>query len=217
MEGRQSVRRRVVEGQVCSHFFRPLEHLDQTHPIFHRMHGQGSFAWPTGEKFDGEWVDGLQDGLGHFQDQEGCQDDGMWSGGRRHGVVLTRPLPPPLPPRLERLATLGRSMSRRVGGSKRVPASGGGVLSSFRIAEEEPEHMEGVPALRPDLVAPSGVPRMSPRHLDTAPAEADRTTPNEALGRDAALLRRYNRGVIVREEGVPRNPADGIMSTLRSG
>lgn len=55
------------------------------------MHGQGTFLWRTGERYDGEWKVGLEYGQGVFTFADGSVFDGFWSNGRKHGIGLYRP------------------------------------------------------------------------------------------------------------------------------
>lgn len=52
---------------------------------------QGTFLWRTGERYDGEWKNGQEDGQGIFTWADGSVFDGFWSKGRKHGIGLFRP------------------------------------------------------------------------------------------------------------------------------
>jgi hypothetical protein len=43
----------------------------------------GTFYWPDGRKYIGEWKNGKQDGRGTFLAQNGQQREGEWSQGKR--------------------------------------------------------------------------------------------------------------------------------------
>ena len=50
------------------------------------MHGQGTLRWASGERYDGEWVEGEEDGLGVFTWRDGTTYDGFWQSGKKHGI-----------------------------------------------------------------------------------------------------------------------------------
>jgi len=50
------------------------------------MHGQGTLRWASGERYDGEWIEGEEDGLGVFTWRDGTTYDGFWQSGKKHGI-----------------------------------------------------------------------------------------------------------------------------------
>ncbi len=48
-----------------------------------KKHGHGVYTWPDGRVYDGQWVNGRQDGMGKYTDKEGITKVGMWSKGKR--------------------------------------------------------------------------------------------------------------------------------------
>ena len=50
------------------------------------MHGQGTLRWASGERYDGEWVEGEEQGLGVFTWRDGTTYDGFWQSGKKHGI-----------------------------------------------------------------------------------------------------------------------------------
>lgn len=50
------------------------------------MHGQGTLRWASGERYDGEWVEGEEHGLGVFTWRDGTTYDGFWQFGKKHGI-----------------------------------------------------------------------------------------------------------------------------------
>lgn len=50
------------------------------------MHGQGTLRWASGERYDGEWVEGEEHGLGVFTWRDGTTYDGFWQSGKKHGI-----------------------------------------------------------------------------------------------------------------------------------
>jgi 1-phosphatidylinositol-4-phosphate 5-kinase len=55
------------------------------------MCGRGTFMWSTGERYDGEWRDGKEEGRGTFTWPDGSYFDGNWTGGVKHGVGIWAP------------------------------------------------------------------------------------------------------------------------------
>jgi 1-phosphatidylinositol-4-phosphate 5-kinase len=58
------------------------------------MCGRGTFVWAQGERYDGEWRDGKEEGRGTFTWPDGSYFDGNWAGGEKHGPGIWAP---PLP------------------------------------------------------------------------------------------------------------------------
>lgn len=50
-------------------------------------------AWLVGDRYDGEFRDGEEDGLGVFTWADGSTYDGFWQQGRKHGLGVYRPAP----------------------------------------------------------------------------------------------------------------------------
>ncbi len=48
---------------------------------------------PAGERYDGEWLEGQESGVGVFTWQDGSTYEGFWLGGRKEGVGVFRPAP----------------------------------------------------------------------------------------------------------------------------
>ena len=63
-----------------------------------KMHGRGVFVWPDGDRYEGEWLDGLQKGIGTFISSTGGAYFGNWEAGQPHGRGVFRPAPSPSPP-----------------------------------------------------------------------------------------------------------------------
>lgn len=47
---------------------------------------QGTLRWASGERYDGEWVEGEEDGLGVFTWRDKSTYDGFWQSGKKHGI-----------------------------------------------------------------------------------------------------------------------------------
>jgi len=62
-----------------------------------KMHGRGVFVWPDGDRYEGEWLDGLQKGIGTFISSAGGAYFGNWEAGQPHGRGVFRPAPSPSP------------------------------------------------------------------------------------------------------------------------
>lgn len=45
--------------------------------------GNGTFQWADGKKYQGEWVDGKQHGVGYYTNANGVSKKGEWSKGKR--------------------------------------------------------------------------------------------------------------------------------------
>lgn len=43
----------------------------------------GTFRWPDGRSYDGEWKDGLQHGRGVYTSVDGQKREGIWERGKR--------------------------------------------------------------------------------------------------------------------------------------
>ena len=50
------------------------------------MAGEGTFTWPTGEKYEGNFKDHKKSGYGIFTWQDGCQFKGNWERGLQNGL-----------------------------------------------------------------------------------------------------------------------------------
>jgi hypothetical protein len=48
-------------------------------------HGHGTFVWADGERYEGEWREGAQNGRGVYIWPDGGRYDGEWRDGQRHG------------------------------------------------------------------------------------------------------------------------------------
>ena len=53
--------------------------------LLNQPHGQGSFTYPSGHVYTGQWMDGLQHGHGQFTYPNGQHFEGTWRNGGRHG------------------------------------------------------------------------------------------------------------------------------------
>lgn len=84
-------------------------------------------ACPPGERYDGEWQEGQEGGVGVFTWRDGSTYEGFWEGGKKCGVGVFRP-PPHVPG-----ALLGSDPAAR------PPARGGGD------GEEPPQSPLGSP------------------------------------------------------------------------
>ena len=50
---------------------------------------QGTLRWASGERYDGEWVEGEEDGLGVFTWRDESTYDGFWQSGKKHGIGVS--------------------------------------------------------------------------------------------------------------------------------
>jgi len=48
-----------------------------------KKHGTGTFIWPDGRKYIGQWANGKQHGNGTFLAVNGQQREGEWVNGKR--------------------------------------------------------------------------------------------------------------------------------------
>ena len=48
-----------------------------------KKHGQGSYTWADGRKYEGNWANGRQHGEGMYVTQDGVIKRGMWENGKR--------------------------------------------------------------------------------------------------------------------------------------
>lgn len=91
------------------------------------MCGRGTFLWTSGERFDGTWRDGKENGRGTFSWPDGSYFDGNWAAGEKHGVGIwaaptggAESLPAPDAPREAVLREYERGTLVR---EERVPAT----------------------------------------------------------------------------------------------
>merc|ERR1712232_98262 len=49
------------------------------------MHGKGTFTWPNGRTYIGEYISDCKHGMGVFTWPDGSKHEGQWSKGVRHG------------------------------------------------------------------------------------------------------------------------------------
>ena len=51
-----------------------------------KMNGRGSFYWPNGARYIGEWANNMRQGFGKFRDSKGKEIyEGMWENGKYDG------------------------------------------------------------------------------------------------------------------------------------
>ena len=49
------------------------------------MHGKGTFTWPDGRKYEGDYKDDKKEGVGLFVWADGRKYNGCWKDGKQHG------------------------------------------------------------------------------------------------------------------------------------
>ena len=49
-------------------------------------HMQGTLKWSTGERYDGEWANGQENGIGIFTWPDGSTFNGFWEHGKKNGA-----------------------------------------------------------------------------------------------------------------------------------
>lgn len=49
------------------------------------MEGSGTFSWPDGRKYEGDYVDDKKEGQGIFYWPDGRKYEGGWKNGKQHG------------------------------------------------------------------------------------------------------------------------------------
>ena len=49
---------------------------------------QGTLKWATGERYDGEWANGQENGIGTFTWPDGSTFHGYWEHGKKNGAWL---------------------------------------------------------------------------------------------------------------------------------
>ena len=54
------------------------------------MHGEGTFTWPDGRKYSGQFVNDKKEGRGVFYWTDGRTYDGSWTDGKQHGEGVYR-------------------------------------------------------------------------------------------------------------------------------
>jgi len=47
-----------------------------------RKHGHGTFYWPDGRSYEGQWMEGKQHGQGIVYNSKGERKEGKWDSGR---------------------------------------------------------------------------------------------------------------------------------------
>ena len=69
------------------------------HPVFLHSPPTSRPRTRAGERYDGEWAEGQEAGIGVFTWRDGSTYEGFWEGGRKAGVGVFRPAPnaPALP------------------------------------------------------------------------------------------------------------------------
>ena len=50
------------------------------------VNGQGSYQWPDGRRYEGEYVDDKKEGQGTFYWPDGRKYEGGWENGKQHGI-----------------------------------------------------------------------------------------------------------------------------------
>jgi hypothetical protein len=50
------------------------------------MHGKGTYVWPDGRKYQGDYINDKKDGHGYYEFGDGRRYDGQWLNGKMHGV-----------------------------------------------------------------------------------------------------------------------------------
>ncbi len=48
-----------------------------------KKEGKGTYSWPDGREYDGEWKNGVQHGTGRFRSKAGTVKTGVWEKGKR--------------------------------------------------------------------------------------------------------------------------------------
>lgn len=64
-----------------------------THAFLHANLWCTSTQWASGERYDGEWMGGHEEGIGVFSWPDGATYQGFWKGGKKHGLGVLRPKP----------------------------------------------------------------------------------------------------------------------------
>lgn len=123
----------------------------------------------SGERYDGEWKEGKEEGLGVFTWSDGSTYDGFWQRGKKHGIGVFRSAPPPvitrrataaaeIPEAVVAAAVAGASAPAPPSPERRSPRNGraGGLLIED-IGETG--SAEG-PLPAPSISGPTGIPDM---------------------------------------------------------
>ena len=50
------------------------------------MHGKGTFKWPDGRVYEGDYVEDKKQGMGTVTWPDGRAYEGMWKNGMQHGL-----------------------------------------------------------------------------------------------------------------------------------
>ena len=77
----------VVAFCLCAVFFLPVNSYSQTGECIQGdcKNGKGTFVWPDGKKYDGDWKEGERVGQGTSTWPDGAQYTGAYKNTKKHG------------------------------------------------------------------------------------------------------------------------------------
>lgn len=79
-------------GETKKLYFAPCPGYTEEQTQFHAFNGFGSYAYPDGSNYEGEWKNGMMHGLGTFKYPDGIKYAGQWKDGKAHGMgIMTWP------------------------------------------------------------------------------------------------------------------------------
>ncbi|DBA74772.1 TPA: hypothetical protein ACH3X2_009295 [Trebouxia sp. C0005] len=149
------------------------------------MHGQGTLRWASGERYDGEWVEGEEDGLGVFTWRDGTTYDGFWQSGKKHGIGVYRTAQPD---------------AKRQASASALP---GEPVQQPQVADNSES-----PVSVPSLAGPASADHQNPKPMQ----ESGRTTSTGRGERgDSVFIREYSSNKLLREDAISAEELDAVF------